>query len=60
MRNHLDMIRFLQEYELNFLQETLDAKQKETFDSKKKETLDPKQMDRDMDEEFINSIVLGS
>jgi SpoVK/Ycf46/Vps4 family AAA+-type ATPase len=56
-RNHLDMIRFLQEYELKFLQETLDAKQKETFDSKQKETLDPKQMDRDMDEEFINNIV---
>jgi hypothetical protein len=57
MRNHLDMIRFLQEYELKFLQETLDAKQKETFDSKQKETLDPKQMYRDMDEEFINNIV---
>nr|YP_009268451.1 hypothetical protein [Pseudolarix amabilis]BAV19357.1 hypothetical protein [Pseudolarix amabilis] len=39
-RNHPDMIRFLKEYELKFLQKPLDAKQ----------------MDRDMDEELINNI----
>nr|YP_010184960.1 Ycf2 [Pseudotsuga brevifolia]QVH34639.1 Ycf2 [Pseudotsuga brevifolia] len=40
-RNHLDMIRFLKEYELKFIQETLGAKK----------------MDRDTDEELINNIV---
>nr|QWW91917.1 hypothetical protein RF2 [Keteleeria fortunei var. cyclolepis] len=40
MINHLDIIRFLKEYELKFLQKTLGTKR----------------MDRDMDEELINNI----
>nr|YP_010309947.1 hypothetical protein MRX01_pgp025 [Larix griffithii]UMY72448.1 hypothetical protein [Larix griffithii] len=40
-RNNLDIIRFLKEYELKFIQETLGAKQ----------------MDRDTDEELISKVV---